>query len=291
MHKRLPDSEFRIRPAVGYSIRITTIVTAADRAYARSLGQMLLSVERHGHRDVVVVFDLGLSERDRRRLARRFPSVRLVRFDFGAHPAHVARLELCAWKPVAIDETIRRQGGSILWLDAATIIHAALEEVFAAIARDGVLTLVGQSPVVRWCHARTLDLMNVPEEDRRKRCRIGGVVGFDGDNAVVRRLVATWREAALNAEILDPPGARRDNHRWDQALLTNVLYAFERQHGLVLRDDEADISSMRPVRWVSTRNKVATWIPLAADPLVRVFYATSKQLDRVLLRVRYRKSR
>jgi hypothetical protein len=45
------------------------------------------------------------------------------------------------------------------------------------------------------------------------------------------------------------------------------------------------------VRWVSTRNKVATWIPLAADPLVRAFHATYKQLDRVLLRLPYRKSR
>jgi hypothetical protein len=252
---------------------------------------LLRSADRHARHHTVVVFDLGLSPRDRCTLSRRFPLARVQRFAFREYPPRVARLETCAWKPVAIDETIRRQGGSILWLDAATIIHAPLEEAFAAIARDGVLTLAGQSPVVRWCHARTLDLMNVPEEDRRKRCRIGGVVGFDGDNAVVRSLVATWREASMNAEILDPPGARRDHHRWDQALLTNLLYAAEREHGLVLQDDEVDISSIHPVRWVSTRNVVPTWIPLAADPLVRAFYATYKQLDRVLLRVRHRNSR
>jgi len=126
--------------------------------------------------------------------------------------------------------------------------------------------------------------MHVPEEDRRKSCRIGGVVGFDGDNAIVRSLVASWRDAALNPGILDPPGAHRGNHRWDQALLTNLLYAFEREHGLVLQDDEVDISSIHPVRWVSTRNVVPTWIPLAAYPLVRAFYATWKSADRAWLR-------
>jgi hypothetical protein len=252
---------------------------------------LLLSAERHARHCTIVVFDLGLSQADRYMLSRRFPLARVQRFDFRAYPAHVARVDTCAWKPVVIDETIRRRGESVLWLDAATIIHGPLEEAFAAIARDGVLTLVGQSPVVRWCHPRTLDLMHVPEEDRRKSCRIGGVVGFDGDNAIVRSLVASWRDAALNPGILDPPGAHRGNHRWDQALLTNLLYAFEREHGLVLQDDEVDISSIHPVRWVSTRNVVPTWIPLTADPLVRAFYTTYKQVDRMLLRVRYLVSR
>jgi hypothetical protein len=245
---------------------------------------LLLSAERHARPHTVVVFDLGLSAQDRCTLSRRFPLARVQPFAFREYPAHLARLETCAWKPIAIDETIRRESGLVLWLDAATIIRAPLEEAFAAIARDGVLTLAGQSPVVRWCHPLTLDLMNVPEEDRRKRCRIGGVIGFDGGNAMVRSLVAAWRDASLNADVLNPPGARRDNHRWDQALLTNVLYAFDREHGLVLRADEADIGSIHPVRWVSTRNKVATWIPVAADPLVRAFYAVWKGADRVWLR-------
>jgi hypothetical protein len=289
MRKRLPDSEFEL--PVGYFIRITIIATAADHAYARSLFQLLLSAERHARHHAVVVFDLGLSERDRRRLARRFPSVRLERFDFGAHPPHVARLELCAWKPIVIAGTIDRERASLLWLDAATLVRAPLDDAFAGIARNGVLTLVGQSAVARWCHPRTLDRMHVPEVDRRKRCRVGGVIGFDGSNALIRELVLEWRDAALNPEILDPPGAHRGNHRWDQALLTNLLYAAEREHGLVLQDDEVDISSIHPVRWVSTRNVVPTWVPLAADPLVRAFYATFKQLDRVLLRVRYLVSR
>jgi hypothetical protein len=149
-----------------------------------------------------------------------------------------------------------------------------------------VLTLAGQSPVATWCHPHTLDLMQVPEADRRQRCRIGGVLGFAGNHDLVRDLVRRWREAALNPEILSPPGAHRGNHRWDQALLTNLLYAFQRDHGLVLRHDEVDISSIHPVRWVATRNNVPPWMPLALDPAVRAFYATYKYIDRVMLRLR-----
>jgi hypothetical protein len=269
-------------------VRFPTILTAADHRYARSLAQLLLSAERHARPYAVVVFDLGLSERDRRRLARRFSSVRFDRFDFGAHPEHVGRLQTCAWKPIVIDETIRRQGGSVLWLDAATIIRAPPDAACAAIARDGLLTLAGQSPVTRWCHPGTLALMGVPEADRRQRCRVGGVLGFDGNNTLVCDLVRQWREAALNPDILSPPGAHRGNHRWDQALLTNLLYAFQREHGLVLRDDEVDISSTRPVRWVATRNYIPPWMPLALDPAVRAFYAAYKSVDRVMLRLRSR---
>jgi hypothetical protein len=268
------------------STAVTTIVTAADHRYARSLAQLLLSAGRHAPSHDIVAFDLGLSPRDRRILAHRFSSVRVEPFDFAAHPQHVARLHTCAWKPILIDQTIRQRSGLVLWLDAATIIRAPLDAAFDLIARDGLLTLTGQSPVARWCHPRTLDLMQVPEADRRRRCRIGGVLGFAGDNALARDLVRRWREAALNPEILGPPGAHRGNHRWDQSLLTNLLYAFQRDYGLVLRDDEVDISSMRPVRWVATRNSVPSWIPLALDPAVRAFYAMYKSIDRVVLRLR-----
>ena len=234
----------------------------------------------------MVVFDLGLAPGDVRTLTRRFRTTELQPFDFHASPRHVAHLSWCAWKPIAIEQVISSRLAPILWLDAATIVHAPLDAVFSAIARDGVLTLVGQSPVERWCHPRTLELMRVTVEDRRKRCRIGGVVGFDGSNPTMRDLVTAWRDAALDPELLNPPGASRATHRWDQALLTNLLYAFERERGLVLRDEEADISSIRPVRWISTRNKVPNWVPVTADPLVRGLYTLYKSVDRAVLRLR-----
>jgi hypothetical protein len=265
-----------------------TIVSAADHAYFRTLCQLLLSATRCGAPascDVIVV-DLGLTTGDLARLRARFPWCQVEPFDFGAQPPHVRRLATCAWKPIAIAGVLSRRGGLVLWLDSGTMLHAPIGPVFDRIARDGLLTLVGQSPIRRWCHPETLRVMAVPDEDAGKRCRSGGVLGFDGGNRSVCDLLERWRHFSLMPDCIDPPGARRDNHRYDQAILSNLLYAFERSHGTVLSDDEIDISSVAPVRWLSTRNTVATWVPLALDPVVRAVYVVHKRADRAALRMK-----
>jgi hypothetical protein len=128
--------------------------------------------------------------------------------------------------------------------------------------------------------------MGVSDEDAGKRCRTAGVLGFDARRPAVRALVAGWRSCALVVACIDPPGASRANHRYDQAILSNLLYAAEREAGLLLSDEEIDISSVAPVPWISTRNKVAPWVPLAFDPIVRAYHAAYKRVDRIVLRMR-----
>ncbi len=269
-----------------------TVISAADHRYFRTLCQLLLSAERHSavpsveRRCEWVILDLGLTDTDRARLGARFPWVRVEPFVFDRYPPHVHRLETCAWKPVAIDDVLQRRGGCVLWLDSATILQAPLDPTFDRIAHDGVLTLVGQSPIRRWCHEATLRFMSVTDEDADRRCRAGGVLGFDGTRPSVRALVAGWRACALIEACIDPPGANRANHRYDQAILSSLLYAFEREHGFGLAGDEIDIGSIAPARWVSTRNTVAPWMPLALDPVVRLYYSAYKRADRAVLKAR-----
>ena len=279
-----------------------TVVTAADHRYARTLAQLLLSVERESDDGLprVVIFDLGLAGHDHDRLARRFPWCSVEPFVFDALPPHVRRLAICAWKPIAIDETLRRHGGPVLWLDSATIVREGLEPIFDRIERDGLLTLAGQSPIARWCHDATRQFMGASPEDAKTRCRSAGILGFDSSRADIRQLVTEWRRLALIPECIDPPGATRANHRYDQAILSLLLVrqpvrlepdtpygttasGLSRTDGT---DEEIDISSARPLRWASTRNKVAPWVPLALDPIVRACHATYKAADRALIRSR-----
>ena len=232
------------------------------------------------------IFDLGLTREDRDLLSARFSWCRVEPFAFDAYPPHVRRLPLCAWKPIVVDEVMRAQGGLVLWLDSATVLTDVVDEIFSRIAHDGVLALAGQSPISRWCHTGTLRHMEVPDDIARKRCRSAGVVGFDGGRPFARALLAEWRRFALLAECIDPPGANRANHRYDQAILSNLLYAFERDYGLVLTGDEIDISSVAPVGWLTTRTRVAPWVPLKLDPLVRAYQTAYKRADRLLLRMR-----
>jgi hypothetical protein len=107
----------------------------------------------------------------------------------------------------------------------------------------------------------------------------------------VRALVDEWRDLALDPDLIAPPGLDRRTHRFDQALITALLYRAEREQGLAVGDEEIDISSWRPVRWISTRNKVAAWIPLGLDPLVRLYYAVVKRVDRLAIRMRRQRSK
>ncbi len=265
-----------------------TVVSAADHRYARSLWQLLKSAERYGtsSEQAFVVIDLGLTDADRVGLQSRFPWCAIRTFPFDRYPAHVRQLSSCAWKPIVLNELMASGSGPILWLDAATIIRGSLAPVFERTVQYGSMTLLGQSPLARWCHPRTLALMHVPDEDRQKRCRAAGVVGLDPSRPEARDLVAQWRDAALTPECIAPPGANRSNHRYDQALLTILLYRFERECGLVLTDDEIDVSSCDPVPWVSTRNIVAPWAPTWLDSPIRAWFAVYKAIDRTVLRAR-----
>ncbi|MBI3492928.1 MAG: hypothetical protein HY047_14290 [Acidobacteria bacterium] len=277
--------EYRI---VSRRVARRTIVSAADHRYFRTLCQLLLSAARTGASAAGgwIVFDLGLADDDRAFLRARFPWCRLERFPFEAHPPHVRVLAFCAWKPIAIETVLVRDGGDVLWLDSADLLHDGVDAAFDRIARDGVLTLVGQSPLSRWCHETTRRFMQVPAEDLTQRCRSAGVLGFSAESPVARDLVAEWRRFALIPECLAPPSASRANHRYDQAVLTNLLYAFARERGLVLGQDEVDSGSTRPVHWVSTRRIVASWVPLALDPIARASYGLYKFGDRLVLRAR-----
>ena len=266
------------------------MVTAADHRFARTLWQLLRSAERERLSDVhqFIVVDLGLTAADRRWLEPRFPWCAFEPFPFERFPTHVRRLTAFAWKPILLDEILRLRGGKILWLDSATLFHGPIDPIFERIARDGVFTLLVQTPLARCCDPRTLASIGVRDEDRRKPYRCGGALGFDASRPDVRDLVGRWRELALLPDCFDPPGADPRRHKYDQAVFTALLYPFARDRGLTLLNEEVDISSSNPVPWISTRNKVAAWMPVAADPFVRAYYATYKRVDRAIWRWRRR---
>lgn len=268
--------------------RLPTIVTAADQRFARTLLQMLASVERHAlhrtHR--VVVADLGLSPSGLAAIAARFPWCAVQPFDFASYPAHVRQLGTFAWKPVLLWDMVRGADAPVFWFDSGTLFHGSIDPLADAVDRDGVYTLRGQTPLGRCCDARALARLGVADEDLGEPYCAGGVIGFDPSRPVVRGVVAAWRDHALDAGCIAPAGLDPRVHRFDQAILTALLCRARREHGIPMGTEEIDISSTNPVVWLSTRNKVASWVPIWCDSLVRAFYAVWKRTDRLVLRAR-----
>ena len=264
------------------------ILTAADHRFARTLMQLLLSAERQGEsaRARWQVFDLGLSDADRRRIAARFPWVNLRPFDFAAFPAHVSLGSgSYAWKPLIIAEAAKGFGGPLFWFDSGTILKRPIDEALAALERQGFWGLRSQMPLARKCDPRVLDALEVPLETRHVREYAAGAVGFDLAAPLGRRLVADWARHALIAEHIVPE-AYAAFHKHDQALL-NCLLAKEMHDGSFEPTlDEIDISSANPSPMLSTRNFAPEGRPLWTDPWYRFASSSWKAGDRLYHKAR-----
>jgi hypothetical protein len=261
-----------------------TILTAANEAYWRCLWQFFRSAQRMGIQAQVrvVAYDLGLEPQTLARLKRDFPWAEFRTFNFKQYPPHVALdTRTYAWKPMVIAEAAREFVGEILWLDCAALFQTSdLSEVRAALARDGTYVLKGASALELRCNGFTLDALAVPEEDRKRAERPATVIGFDTGRAAVRELIAEWKAHSLVPERISP---RTKGHNPEQALVSILLFKYERAGGIGLSEGEIDISSASPIRWITTRNKVANWVPVWADPLPRLYYFFYKTLDQAWL--------
>jgi len=232
-----------------------------------------------------IVYDLGLEARQLELLRRCHPWCEFRPFDFSRHPAHVA-LEAghYAWKPVIVADLLDECGGQVVWFDSATLLHADLEELQTQVARFGTYTLAGQSALSRRCDPLTLQAMAVPPAILHQPERVAGVVGFDAAHPAALHIARAWREHALIESHIAPRSPRYDWHNPEQAVLSVLLLKAQFAGELELNPGEIDISSTRPVRWMTSRNKLPDWLPRWADPLARACYGSYKRLDQLALR-------
>lgn len=270
-----------------------TLVSGADHKFFRSLWQFCKSVIRHRiHRDNrIILYDLGLLPRQRRLLDQTvspFAHFEVRAFPAEHYPAFVhVRAGTYAWKPVIVSNVLEEVKGPVLWLDSATIILNGLHPVAEALDRFGVyVPISGSGTLKKWIHPQTLAYLRVPPEFLHKRNRAGGVCGFHYRNPAVRQLVDQWRRLALIKECIAPEGATVKNHRFDQALLTILLYQYQDACGLWLTSDEVDISSVHPVSFLSVGNKISNRIPLYLDGPVRWYFMARRHLDILTLKIR-----
>lgn len=191
-------------------------------------------------------------------------------------PAHLSDWSNYAWKPTALAEVLEEAETPVLWLDSACVLVHSLDPLVQHLRRNGLwVPLAGRGCLDERTHPSTLREMAVEESIRRERFRAGGVCAFDPSQPEALQLVRHWRELAWDPELLAPTGSSRENHRYDQALLTILLGRSE----LDPSQDEIDISSSRPVSYLRTRNKVANWMPLAVDGLVRLYFSLRRHFD------------
>ncbi|MBK8072530.1 MAG: DUF1647 domain-containing protein [Ramlibacter sp.] len=264
-----------------------TFVSAASANYGRCLFQLLRSAERTGvHQGHPwVVYDLGLDDAQRAHLATRFAWVQVRQFDFTAYPPHVAQLaHSYAWKPALIHELVNEGVGPLLWLDAATLLHQVPAEVLAELADSGVYVLRGQTAVGLHCDPLTLARLAPPPSIVDAPEYAAGVIGLDAQRPGVRALVQQWFDWCMDPALICPRHPRLPRHKPEQSLLTLALRQAEHRGERAPQTREIDISSWRPVRWMSSRHKIPSSLPIWQEPLLRAWTRVYKWLDRMWLR-------
>lgn len=217
------------------------IVTAASQNHAAPLHNLLFSLDCYEPRTPVIVYDLGLEAEALDVLRRQRRTV--LPFPYEDYPSHI-RFETilnCAWKPPLMRDAMQRAGLPLLWLDAGNLAHAPLAKIRSELATTGFYSPVSAGRVREWTHPGTLAALRVEPDLLELRNRNGAVIGL-GTGEMPRRLLEDWSLAALQPEIIVPPGASKTNHRFDQSVLTILAIRASRRHGLALADDLFDVS-------------------------------------------------
>jgi hypothetical protein len=250
------------------------LVTGADYTHGRSLQQLLASVRRFEPDMCTIVYDLGLTPRQRRRIRTRFPNFELRRFEFERYPAHLnikVRAGEYAWKPVILWSLLATAHEPVCWMDAGNILTGSLAALRAAVRKSGFYSPRSRGSIADWTHPKMLEFFGVDEAWAQDRANLNGAcVAFDPDCSAARELAKKWQEGALNKECIAPEGSDRSNHRQDQALLTVLAHltgmAQVTEPGLLGFAIQQDIEQRRPAILRTLRQLV---FPRGTPPLVK----------------------
>ena len=67
----------------------------------------------------------------------------------------------------------------------------------------------------------------LPKKYLNNRNLTGGFVGFDWNNSKSRQLAKMWVDNSNIEELILPKKSHKHNHRWDQSILTVLVYKFK----------------------------------------------------------------
>jgi hypothetical protein len=202
------------------------ILSGADSSHFKSLIQLTESILRYESTAILVIYDLGLTNKESSDIKERFPFVDFKKFDYSRYPSYFNIKENAghyAWKPVIISAVLNEYKKPALWLDAGCVITHPLYRIRKIIKSEGFYYTVCSSKVKDWTHPKTLEYLDTDQTVLSKGHLAGGIVGFDYENYKARDLLEKWRQAAFCKEITAPEGWCRSQHR-AQSVLTILAY-------------------------------------------------------------------
>ena len=204
------------------------LVTGANYTHGRSLLQLLGSIRQWEPQTRVVVYDLGLTRKQRRAVLDSDLNGSVEAFPWNEYPGffdiNVNRGEY-AWKPALIARELQKSDAPLCWMDAGNVVLLPLRDIREELAQHGFYSAPSRGTVLQWTHPLMFKALGLPPDfcaDRRNLS--GACIAFDPKHLRARALIEEWARLAEDKEMIAPPGSSRKNHRQDQALLTVLAY-------------------------------------------------------------------
>ena len=199
------------------------------------------SLQKYFPRTKIIVYDLGLTESERRQLTT-YCNVELRNFPFEKYPDHVRDLVTYAWKPLVVSE-VAREYEVILYGDTSVRMKSSdMATVLNSIVRFPFVSGIPHSqPIVSLTHDGTLEYLHAPS--RKELANFigtqGGVWLMWANSMMKARVIDAWVDCGLNKRCIAPEGAAHGPcnftqasfsvgnyvgcHRYDQSALNMII--------------------------------------------------------------------
>ena len=209
------------------------IVTGSDKHFVETLFQLLENLDKFNFIKKIYVYDLGLEEEDHNNLSKFSNKVEIIKFNFSEHEEFISKrdshgtLGAYAWKPNIVWEELKKNKNKVIWLDSANLINRRFIFVLIVLTCKGFFSPMSAKKIKDLTFNSTIEAMGLPKKYLNKRNLTGGFVGFDWNNSKSRQLAKMWVDNSNIEELILPKKSNKHNHRWDQSILTVLVYKFK----------------------------------------------------------------
>jgi hypothetical protein len=209
----------------------TIFVSAASEEYFNYLLNLLESISKFRF-NKVVVYDLGLNE-DQVLQLKKESYIDLRKFDFDKFPSFVSerqesnqgKIGAYSWKAAIIHEVVNEYKTQVLWLDSANTLTKQFIFTRIALSKLGYFSTYSIDTVEKWTHYSVIDILKINAKILKKINLNAAIIGFDYNNKISKKLLDEWYQYCLQKDLISPVGSNKNNHRWDQSLLSIVFYS------------------------------------------------------------------
>ena len=202
------------------------------------------SLQLYYPRTKIVVYDLGLSE-DERRTLKTYCNVAEIRpFRYEKYPAHVRSLLLYSWKPLVVQEA-SKDFEVILYGDSSVrMLSSDMSPAIRELIKFPFLSGSPHGRIVALTHEGMIKYLHSPSryEMRNFDGTQGGVWIMWANSLMKRTMIPEWADCALHMECIAPEGGTQlwtcqkpptqqqfDDawyigcHRYDQSAISMIL--------------------------------------------------------------------